>query len=80
MLASAATNDFAALLAPRLAAGMSGAVVFISGAGLMARLVAHLPPRRSAVLLGIYFAGGGLGIVISAVAVPPVAGLSAGGS
>lgn len=80
LLASASTGNFAALLALRLGAGASGAVVFIAGAGLVARLVTDLSPGRSAAMLGTYFAGAGLGIVVSAVIVPPVAGLGDGGS
>ncbi len=80
LLAEATTTHFAALIALRLVAGVSGAVVFISGAGLMTQVVRKLPPGRSAALLGTYFAGGGLGIVISAVALPPLVGLTGGGS
>lgn len=80
LLSSAATSDFAALLALRLTAGVSGAVVFIAGAALVTRLVADLPERHAASLLAVYFAGGGLGILFSAVAVPPVVGLGAGTS
>lgn len=80
LLASAATGDFAVLLVLRLVAGVAGALVFIAGAGLAARLVAGLAPGRAAVLLGIYPAGGGLGVVLSALLVPQVTGLSGGGS
>lgn len=80
LLASAASANFVVLLALRLVAGATGAVVFIAGAGLVARLVADMAPGRSAVLLGAYFAGGGLGIVVSAVVVPPVVSVGAGGS
>lgn len=80
LLASAASANFEVLLGLRLVAGATGAVVFIAGAGLTARLVADLAPGRSAALLGAYFAGGGLGVVVSAVVVPPVVGLGAGGS
>ncbi|MGH9063573.1 MAG: YbfB/YjiJ family MFS transporter [Acidimicrobiales bacterium] len=80
LLASGASANFEVLLALRLVAGATGAVVFIAGAGLVARLVAGLAPGRAAVLLGSYFAGAGLGIVVSALVVPPVVGLGAGGS
>lgn len=80
LLASAASANFAALLALRLVAGATGAVVFIAGAGLVAALVADLHPGRSALLLGTYFAGGGLGIVVSALVVPPLVGLGVNGS
>lgn len=80
LLASGASTDFMVLLVLRLVAGATGAVVFIAGAGLTARLVADLAPGHSAAVLGTFFAGPGLGIVISAVVVPPVLNLGAGGS
>ena len=80
VLGSAATASFDAQLGLRLVAGATGAVVFIAGAGLVARLVADLSPGRSTVLLGAYFAGAGLGVVVSALVVPPAVGLGAGQS
>lgn len=80
LFASAASTNFVLLLALRLVAGATGAVVIIAGAGLVARLVADLAPGRSAILLGAYFAGGGLGVVVSALVVPPVVDVGAGGS
>jgi predicted MFS family arabinose efflux permease len=80
VLASAASGSFAVLLALRLVAGITGAVVFIAGAGLMARLSGGLPPGRSAALLGSYFSGSGFGIVVSAGIVPPVASPGTGAS
>lgn len=80
VLASAASGGFEVLLSLRLLAGASGAVVFIAGAGLAARLSAGLAARRGAMLLGVYFAGGGLGIVVSALIVPPMVGIGGGGS
>ncbi|MGH7921394.1 MAG: YbfB/YjiJ family MFS transporter [Candidatus Dormibacteraceae bacterium] len=80
VLASAATGSFPLLLALRLIAGAAGAIVFIAGATLVAHLVADLPPGRSTTALGTYIAGAGTGIVISAIVVPPIAGLGAGGS
>ncbi len=59
------------LLLQRMLAGASSAVVLIAGGLLAARLGSH-QPRRSGLLLGIYYGGTGLGIVISALAVPPV--------
>jgi predicted MFS family arabinose efflux permease len=61
----------APLLAQRLLAGVASAVVFIAGGLLAARLGAH-QPHRSGFLLGLYYGGTGLGIVISALGVPPV--------
>lgn len=59
------------LLAQRLLAGVASALVFIAGGLLAARLGAR-QPQRSGFLLGIYYGGTGLGIVISALGVPPV--------
>jgi predicted MFS family arabinose efflux permease len=61
----------APLLAQRLLAGVASAVVFIVGGLLAARLGAR-QPRRSGFLLGLYYGGTGLGIVVSALGVPPV--------
>ncbi len=59
------------LLLQRLLAGVASAWVFISGGVLAARL-AQREPARSGLLLGLYYGGTGLGIVASALAVPPV--------
>jgi predicted MFS family arabinose efflux permease len=61
----------APLLAQRLLAGVASALVFIAGGLLAARLGAR-QPRRSGFLLGLYYGGTGLGIVVSALGVPPV--------
>jgi predicted MFS family arabinose efflux permease len=57
------------LLCQRLLAGLSSAWVFVAGGLLAARLGAHWP-RRSGLLLGIYYGGTGWGIVLSALSVP----------
>ena len=61
----------APLLAQRLLAGVASALVFIAGGLLAARLGAR-QPQRMGFLLGVYYGGTGLGIVVSALAVPPV--------
>ncbi|MDP2018585.1 YbfB/YjiJ family MFS transporter [Hydrogenophaga sp.] len=66
----------APLLAQRLLAGVASALVFIAGGLLAARLGAR-QPQRSGFLLGLYYGGTGLGIVISALAVPPVLAVAA---
>ncbi|EQD26751.1 major facilitator superfamily MFS_1, partial [mine drainage metagenome] len=58
------------LVALRAVAGASGAVTFIAGAGLVAAATSAISPRRAATLLGVYFAGGGAGIVASGLAIP----------
>lgn len=71
LLASAVSANFEVLLVLRLVAGATGAVVFIAGAGLVSRLVAELASGRSSVLLGVYFAGGGLGTSSPRLWFPP---------
>lgn len=61
----------APLLLQRVLAGVASAFVFIAGSLLAARL-GSLRPGRSGLLLGIYYGGTGLGIVLSALLVPAV--------
>ena len=63
------TTDFDALAALRFAAGASGAVVFIAGSALAAGLFPD-EPRRAAAAIAIYFAGGGIGIVLPGITLP----------
>jgi predicted MFS family arabinose efflux permease len=57
------------LLAQRLLAGVASAFVFIAGGLLAARLGAR-QPQRAGFLMGLYYGGTGLGIVVSALGVP----------
>ena len=57
------------LLVQRLLAGVASAFVFIAGGLLAARLGAHTP-QRGGLLIGLYYGGTGVGIVLSAVLVP----------
>lgn len=57
------------LNAARLSAGFGGALAFVSG-GVLSAGVAHRNPGRAAFLLGIFYAGAGVGIVASGLAVP----------
>lgn len=57
------------LLLQRLLAGAASAFLFIAG-GLLAARLGALRPGRSGLLLGLYYGGTGLGIVLSALAVP----------
>lgn len=61
LVATAVSGDFLALLVTRAVAGAAGAVVFITGG-----VIATRPT--------VYFAGTGLGIVVSAVAIPLLGG------
>ena len=57
------------LLVQRLLAGVASAFVFIAGGLLAARLGAHAP-SHGGLLLGVYYGGTGVGIVLSALLVP----------
>ena len=62
-------TDAAPLLVQRLLAGVASAFVFIAG-GLLAARLGALRPARAGLLLGIFYGGVGLGIVLSALLVP----------
>jgi MFS family permease len=64
LAATAATDDYLALLAVRASAGVAGAVVFIAGGVIASRVAARV---ASAAPITVYFAGTGLGIVFSGV-------------
>ena len=72
--ASGLTADYVALLALRVAAGFTGALGFVCGAGLASAAAMGGSKHRAPTLLGIYFAGAGMGITASALAVPPLLG------
>jgi predicted MFS family arabinose efflux permease len=57
------------LLVQRLLAGVASAFVFIAGGLLAAHLGANAP-QRGGLLIGLYYGGTGVGIVLSAVLVP----------
>jgi predicted MFS family arabinose efflux permease len=63
--------DSLLLLVQRMLAGAVSAVLFVGGSVLAARLGA-MQPARGGLLLGVYYGGTGVGIVLSALAVPPV--------
>ena len=61
--------DAPSLLLQRLLAGVASALVFIAG-GLLAARLGALVPTRVGLLLGVYYGGTGLGILLSALLVP----------
>jgi predicted MFS family arabinose efflux permease len=69
---SAIPSEFVLLLLLRLLVGVSGAVIFIAGAALAAHVGGRGHGRLSAVVLGLYTAGAGAGIVLSAPIVQTV--------
>lgn len=68
--ATAASGNPFMLLSTRVLAGFGGAVCFTAGAGLVAAATKGLGTRRATALLGLYFAGVGVGIVASGLGVP----------
>ncbi len=69
MVGSGFVTQTEGLLAQRLLAGMASALVFVAGGLLAARLGAR-DPLRSGLLLGIYYGGTGVGILLSSLLVP----------
>lgn len=53
----------------RIAAGIAGATIFISGGAMAATLFRH-EPRRNALAISLYFGGGGLGMIASGAVLP----------
>ncbi|GAA0320518.1 YbfB/YjiJ family MFS transporter [Actinoallomurus spadix] len=71
LAATAASDDYLALLAVRTVAGATGAVVFVAGGVIASRAATR---TVSGTPITVYFAGAGLGIVISGVSIPVLAG------
>lgn len=63
------TSDFVFMVALRVVAGVSGAIVFISGSALAASVFPR-DPSRSAAAIAIYFAGGGAGLLLPGLTLP----------
>ncbi|HEX9171964.1 MAG TPA: YbfB/YjiJ family MFS transporter [Telluria sp.] len=57
------------LILQRVLAGIASAFIFIAG-GLLAARLGLLHPERAGLLIGIYYGGTGVGIVLSALLVP----------
>lgn len=71
LAAPALASGYTSILLIRLFAGVAGAIAFVAGGGIAARLP-HSLERTSPLV--IYFAGGGAGIALSGLAVPWVVG------
>ncbi|WP_243082260.1 YbfB/YjiJ family MFS transporter [Streptomyces sp. 891-h] len=67
LASTAVSDDYLTLLATRAAAGATGAVVFITGGVIASRIAAR---ASSGAPVALYFAGTGLGIVLSGVSLP----------
>jgi predicted MFS family arabinose efflux permease len=72
LFCSGLTNSFGLLLVLRTFGGATGAVAFIAGSGLAAAAGQGGGSSRAPLVLGVYFGGGGLGVVISALVIPPL--------
>jgi MFS family permease len=64
------TADLTLLAAMRVLAGLGGAAVFICGGALSANIFPDRP-QLATTTISIYFAGGGIGLMLSGVLVPP---------
>lgn len=69
LVASALTHDLWLQCLARLAAGMAGAPAFIAGGVMAATLFRHTP-AKNALAIGLYFGGGGTGMLASGLLVP----------
>ena len=62
-------RDFEALMAVRVVTGIGGAAVFICGGALSGNIFQHRP-QLATTTIAIFFAGGGIGLIFTGVAVP----------
>lgn len=69
VLATAFVRDFAAIAAVRTLTGIAAAYVFVTGGVLAASIFPH-DARRAASAIAIYFAGGGTGLLLTALTIP----------
>ena len=69
VLATAFVRDFTAIAVVRTLTGIAAAYVFVTGGVLAASVFPH-DARRAASAIAIYFAGGGLGLLVTALTIP----------
>ena len=72
LAATSATRSLDVLLAVRTVLGVAGAGAFVLGGAITSAMSRRHTPHRAALLIGTYFAGGGVGIVASGLLVPAV--------
>lgn len=72
LLGTGLTDNFLALAGLRAIAGAAGALPFITGAALAAGAGGGGGATRPARMLGVYFGGGGLGMLVAALLVPEI--------
>lgn len=66
--AAGLTANFGVLMTLRLLTGLTGALAFVAGGSMTAAVAGS--SARAPLALGLYFAGGGLGVTLSAITVP----------
>ncbi len=69
---TASTRSLEVLLIVRGILGIAGAGAFVLGGAITSTISRRHTPHRAAVLVGTYFAGGGVGIVASGLLVPAI--------
>ncbi|NLD56155.1 MAG: YbfB/YjiJ family MFS transporter [Burkholderiaceae bacterium] len=69
LLATGMTSDLTLLTIARLLAGVGGAMVFITGGALAGNIYPGRPELATTTIL-LYFAGAGIGLMLSGVALP----------
>ncbi|MFI5485052.1 MULTISPECIES: YbfB/YjiJ family MFS transporter [Micromonospora] len=72
LLLTGLTASYPALGALRFVGGVTTAVCFVLGSALAARIAHGAGQRRAALLVAIYMAGVGIGVVLSGILVPAV--------
>lgn len=76
LLATGMVRELDQLIAARIVAGIGGAAVFICGGALSGNVLPDRP-QLATTTIAVYFAGGGIGLMLTGVAVPLM--LDAGG-
>jgi predicted MFS family arabinose efflux permease len=69
LIGSALVQDTHTQLLLRLLSGLASALIFITG-GLLAARLAGMHPAMAGLLIGVYYGGTGLGIILSALLAP----------
>lgn len=69
LFVSGASGNFLVLSAARAVAGFAAALAFVGG-GTLAATIAQTDPRRSSLLLGLFYTGPGTGIMLSGLLTP----------
>lgn len=79
LLLSAVVRDIPGLSLVRLIAGLGGAFAFVAG-GVAAAEIAARHEGRAAFLIGLFYAGPGVGILVSGIAAPTLLAVYGAGS